>query len=151
MVERLESIISSWGEHQGWSWSFLVAQGVKDLALSLLLLRFDHWPQNFHILREWPKKKKKQKEQGGLVKKDRCIAYTNISRYTQHQVNINRTNNWVNTNRNETTIVSKYQKICTEKFKAGNISGFQFCMKVFKNSSFISILHFYPKKLWDIL
>ena len=41
--------------------SSLVAQGVKDLALSLqwlgLLLwhRFNPWPQNFHMQWVWPK------------------------------------------------------------------------------------------------
>ena len=42
--------------------SFLVAQWVKDLALSLLWLKlllwlgFDLWPGNFHMLRAHPKK-----------------------------------------------------------------------------------------------
>ena len=42
--------------------SSLVAQWVKDLALSLLWLRsllcqgFRPWPRNFHLLQMWPKK-----------------------------------------------------------------------------------------------
>ena len=48
--------------------SSLVAQWVKDLALSLLWLesllwrRFWSWPRNFHMLRAQPKKKKKKKK-----------------------------------------------------------------------------------------
>ena len=43
-------------------WSSLVAQRVKDLALSLMWLwlllwcGFDPWPGNFHVLWAWPKK-----------------------------------------------------------------------------------------------
>ena len=40
--------------------SSLVAQWVKDLALSLLWCQFDPW--NFHRLQVQPKKKKKKKE-----------------------------------------------------------------------------------------
>ena len=40
----------------------LVAQWVKDLALSLLWYGFDPWPGNFLMLWAWPKKKKKKKE-----------------------------------------------------------------------------------------
>ena len=42
-----------------------MAKQVKDLALSLKWLGsllwhgFDPWPENFHMLRAWPKKKKK--------------------------------------------------------------------------------------------
>ena len=45
--------------------SSLVAQGVKDLVVSLLWLRsllwyvFDRWPRNFPMPWVWPKKKKK--------------------------------------------------------------------------------------------
>ena len=38
--------------------SFLVAQRVKDLVLSLLWCRFDPQPKNFHMLQVKPKKKK---------------------------------------------------------------------------------------------
>ena len=47
--------------------SFQVAQWVNDPMLSLLWLelllwrRFDHWPQNFHMLLVWPKSLKKKK------------------------------------------------------------------------------------------
>ena len=50
----------------GKSWSSLVAQGVKDLVLSLqrlrlpLWLRFDSWPENFCLPRVQPKKNKKR-------------------------------------------------------------------------------------------
>ena len=46
--------------------SSLVAQWVKDLALSLQQLRlllwcmFSPWPEKFHMLQTWPKKKKKE-------------------------------------------------------------------------------------------
>ena len=46
-------------------WSSLVAQQVKNPALSLLQLdsllwhRFNPWPKNFHIMWSWSKKKKK--------------------------------------------------------------------------------------------
>ena len=48
-------------------WSSLVAQCVKDLALSLVWLKsllwygFYPWLRNFHIPQTWPKKKKKDK------------------------------------------------------------------------------------------
>ena len=42
-------------------WSSLVAQWVKDPALSLLWLRFDPWPRNFRMLWMWPKHKNKVK------------------------------------------------------------------------------------------
>ena len=44
--------------------SSLVAQQVKDLALSLLLHRFNLWPRNFHMLqvRQKTKLKKKKKK-----------------------------------------------------------------------------------------
>ena len=42
--------------------SSLVAQQVKDPALSLLWHRFDPWPGNFRMLWAWPKKKKKKKK-----------------------------------------------------------------------------------------
>ena len=37
-----------------------MAQGVKDLALSLQQWRFDHWLRKLHMLQVWPKKKKKK-------------------------------------------------------------------------------------------
>jgi len=37
----------------------LVAHQVKDLALSLMWLRFDPWPGKFHKLRVQPKNKMK--------------------------------------------------------------------------------------------
>ena len=37
-------------------WSFLVAQWVKDLALSLMWCWFDPWPGNFHMQWVWPKR-----------------------------------------------------------------------------------------------
>ena len=40
----------------------MVAQQVKDLALSLLWLRFDPWPGNIHMLWAQPKKKKRKKD-----------------------------------------------------------------------------------------
>lgn len=55
--------------HRGWSCkekkdqNSLVAQQVKDVAWSLQQLRsllcrgFDPWPENFHMMRVWPKKK----------------------------------------------------------------------------------------------
>ena len=50
-------------------WSSLVAQQVKDLALSLLWCRFDPWPGNFHMPWAWPKKEKeKEKKQIGTRK-----------------------------------------------------------------------------------
>ena len=39
--------------------SSLVAQWVKNLALSLLWLGFDPWPRNFHLLKSWPNINKK--------------------------------------------------------------------------------------------
>ena len=48
--------------------SSLVAQQVKDLALSLLWLRFNLWPRNFHRQRQ-EKKKKKDKCVNGKVNK----------------------------------------------------------------------------------
>ena len=36
---------------------------VKDLALSLLQLGFDPWPENFHMPWMQPKKKKKKKKE----------------------------------------------------------------------------------------
>ena len=39
----------------------LLAQQVKDPALSLLWLRFDPWPQNFHMLQCCQKKKVKKR------------------------------------------------------------------------------------------
>ena len=47
--------------------SSLVVQWIKDLVLPLLWLRsllwhrFDPWPGNCHMLREWPEMKNKQK------------------------------------------------------------------------------------------
>ena len=38
-------------------WSTLVAQWVKDSALSLLWLGFDPWPRNFRMLQAWGKKR----------------------------------------------------------------------------------------------
>ena len=38
-------------------WSFLVAQRIGGLALSLLWCGFDPWPGNFCMLRAWPKLK----------------------------------------------------------------------------------------------
>jgi len=35
-------------------------QQVKDQALSLQWIESDRWPGNFHMLQEWPKKKKKK-------------------------------------------------------------------------------------------
>ena len=49
--------------------SSLGVQWVKDLVLSLwwlgslLWLRFDTWPRNFHMLRTWPKEKKKKERE----------------------------------------------------------------------------------------
>ena len=40
-----------------WWRSSLVAQQIKDLAWSLLWLRFAPWPRNFHMPQVWPKKK----------------------------------------------------------------------------------------------
>ena len=37
-----------------------MSQWVEDLVLSLLWLRFDPWPGNFHMLRARSKKKKKK-------------------------------------------------------------------------------------------
>ena len=37
-------------------WECPVAQWVKYTALSLLWLRSDPWPGNFHMLQVWPKK-----------------------------------------------------------------------------------------------
>ena len=42
--------------------SSLVAQQVKDSALSLLWGGFEPWPWNFHMSQVWPKKKKKKKK-----------------------------------------------------------------------------------------
>ena len=39
-------------------WSSLVLQCVKDLALSLLWLRFSLWPGHFCMPQAWPPKKK---------------------------------------------------------------------------------------------
>ena len=55
--------------------SSLVAQGIKDSALSLLWLAlllwcgFDPWPGNFSMPREWPEKKKKKRERDQKVLK----------------------------------------------------------------------------------
>ena len=43
--------------------SFLVAQQLKDMALSLLWLGFDPCSGEFHMLQAWPKKKKKKKKE----------------------------------------------------------------------------------------
>ena len=56
-------------------WSSLVAQQVKDLALSLLYCRFDPWPRNSCILQVQPerkkggKKKEKRRKKGKEKKK----------------------------------------------------------------------------------
>ena len=41
------------------AWSSLVVEQVKDLALSLQQLGFDHWPENFHMPWARPKQTKK--------------------------------------------------------------------------------------------
>ena len=52
--------------HQNIVWgSSLVAQWVKELALSLLWLGFDPWLRNFCVLQAWQKKKKKKKDSLG--------------------------------------------------------------------------------------
>ena len=54
-------------------WSSLVAQQVKDSALSLLWLRllqwhrFDPWPQNFHVPWARPRGKKKKKKRREIL------------------------------------------------------------------------------------
>ena len=43
------------------AWNSLVAQWVKELALSLLWCGFDLWPRNFCMPQAWPKEKRKKK------------------------------------------------------------------------------------------
>ena len=45
---------------RGWVGSSLVALWVKDLALSLLWLRFTPQPRNFHMPQAWTEKFKKK-------------------------------------------------------------------------------------------
>ena len=81
------------------SWSSLVAQWVKDLALSLLWLGslmwcgFHPWPGNFCTLWEQPKKKKKKKEKKEKEKKalpvhGHTIKRTNGSRSIANLANV---------------------------------------------------------------
>ena len=42
--------------------SFLVAQRVKDSALSLQWPKFNPWPKNFHMIQMRPKKQNKTKQ-----------------------------------------------------------------------------------------
>ena len=59
--------------------SSLVAQQIKDLALSLLWHGFNSWLRNFHRLEEWQKKKKKRKKRKEKEKKGRKISLNKFS------------------------------------------------------------------------
>ena len=69
--------------------TLLVVQQVKDPALSLLWLRFEPWPGNFHMLWVHPKKKKKKKKKKKR-KKEECAASNWF--FSHFLLHLNRTN-----------------------------------------------------------
>ena len=54
-LEKKDSTKSKENDYKVGSWSSLVVQWAKDLALSLLWHRFSPWPGNFRMLWAWRK------------------------------------------------------------------------------------------------